>query len=140
VRASQHPCCALRPASPTLHPCRLRREAEERAELFQRRNAGGQVSIELEQAAHEMRALHEASASLDSLTGRGAAVLASLAQQSAVLRASRRKLGGMFDALGLSNSLLRMIERRQLVDRALVFGGMLLLSLLLWLVVRGGRG
>ena len=40
----------------------------------------------------------------------------------------------MANTLGVSNSVIRVIERRQLVDKAIVYGGMLLTLWLLWFV------
>lgn len=119
------------------------READDRRELFRRRAAGanGDSVIEIGHAASELRSMHEASLTLDQLTSNGAAILGSLAGQSAVLRSSRMKIRSVFDALGLSNSLLRLIQRRQLMDQVLIVVGILAVSTLLYYVVfmRGSR-
>lgn len=128
--------------------CRRRRnarEAEERAQLLQRRNGaagdhGGEVAIEMDSLARETRSLHDADSSLDMLQAHGAAVLEALSAQSATLRSSRQKLAAVFDTLGLSNSLLRLIESRQLTDKALLWGGMLLTAGLLYALLRWTRG
>lgn len=89
--------------------------------------------------SRETRALDEASIALDNLNRHGESVLMGLHSQRSVLNSSRRKLMSIFDALGLSNSLLRLIERRQMMDRLLVFGGIAACSLLLWLLMRWSR-
>jgi len=143
--------CATSDKAPKHGPARARcgarrnaREAEERAQLLQRRNGtaadgGGEVAIEMESLARETRTLHEADSSLDMLQAHGAAVLEALSSQSATLRSSRMKLRAVFDTLGLSNSLLRLIERRQLADKALLWGGMLLTAALLYVLLRWTR-
>lgn len=130
-----------RPAPPRgAGPLRAQREADERRELLQRRNAAGHTAIEVSSLSRETRALDEASIALDNLTRHGEAVILGLHAQRGVLNSSKRKLLSIFDALGLSNSLLRLIERRQMMDRLLVFGGIGACSLLLWLLVHWSGG
>jgi Golgi SNAP receptor complex protein 2 len=117
----------------------VQREAEERRELLQRRNAAGHTAIEMSSLSRETRALEEASFALDNLNRHSESVLLALTVQRQVLNASRRKLVAIFDTLGLSNSLLRLIERRQLMDRLLVFGGIGACSLLLWVLLQWNR-
>ncbi|KAJ1634612.1 hypothetical protein T492DRAFT_864803, partial [Pavlovales sp. CCMP2436] len=118
---------------------RNQREADERKDLLQRRNAAGHTAIEMSSLSRETRAFDEASFALDNLNRHGESVLLGLHSQRHVLNASRRKLASIFDTLGLSNSLLRLIERRQLMDRLLVFGGIAACSLILWLLMRWNR-
>lgn len=113
---------------------KTQREAEERRELLQRRNAAGHTAIEVDAIARETRGLDQSSGAVDDLLGHASSVLENLSSQRLTLSASRRKLVAIFDQLGLSNSLLRLIERRELMDRLLVWGGMAAILLLLYLL------
>ena len=46
----------------------------------------------------------------------------------------------LMNVMGMSASLLRGIEKRHAVDRAIVFGGMLLTLLVVYLTLRWVRG
>jgi len=84
--------------------------------------------------ARETRGVDQSSGAVDDLLGHASSVLENLSSQRLTLSASRRKLVAIFDQLGLSNSLLRLIERRELMDRLLVWGGMAAILLLLYLL------
>jgi len=73
-------------------------------------------------------------AQLDALTSNAYAVLSSLGQQRSSLKGVERKVLDFANTLGLSNNVIRTIERRQLVDKFIVYGGMLLTLALLWFV------
>jgi len=67
------------------------------------------------------------------------ASLGELATQREMLKGTQRRVLDMLTTLGVSSSTIRVIERRNVVDRALVFGGMgvtLLCLFLLWRWVR----
>ena len=61
-------------------------------------------------------------------------MLEALGQQRSALKGIERKVLDLANTLGVSNSVMRVIERRQLVDKAIVYGGMLLTLWLLWFV------
>ena len=63
-----------------------------------------------------------------------AQVLEALGQQRSALKGIERKVLDLANTLGVSNSVMRVIERRQLVDKAIVYGGILLTLWLLWFV------
>lgn len=63
------------------------------------------------------------------------AVRQSLRGQHATLKSARRKVLDLTSSLGLSNNLMRVIERRTLADKMLVYGGgslLLVVITLLW--------
>lgn len=69
----------------------------------------------------------------------GQETLGELVNQKERLKSIQRKAFDMLNYLGLSNTLLRNVERRDGVDKWIVFGGMALISLLLfgiWWFVR----
>ena len=68
-------------------------------------------------------------------------MLNSLGEQRGRLKKAHRTVLDIANVLGLSNSLLQMIERREFGDRVIVFGGMVLTCIILiacwWYVARG---
>ena len=76
--------------------------------------------------ASESRLLDSADLELDRLLDHGNAVRHELGKQRGLLKGVQRKVLDMATTLGMSNSVLRVIERRQFWDKLLVFGGMLL--------------
>ena len=63
----------------------------------------------------------------------GGAALAAMAGQRDTLKRAQRKALDVVHGLGLSDSLLRLIERRQKLDSALAYGGMAVVTLVvLW--------
>ncbi|EOD28410.1 hypothetical protein EMIHUDRAFT_253095 [Emiliania huxleyi CCMP1516] len=110
--------------------------AEERDALFERRrhNGGDQHAIAMDGLLDESKRIREADSQLDAFIGNGYAVLEALGQQRSALKGIERKVLDLANTLGVSNSVMRVIERRQLVDKAIVYGGMLLTLWLLWFV------
>lgn len=80
------------------------------------------------------------SAMVDEFTSLADQVLGALKDQRGTLKSAHRKVLDVATSLGMSNSLMRMIERRTLGDRILVYGGMFLILCLLavvWYWVNG---
>jgi Golgi SNAP receptor complex protein 2 len=67
------------------------------------------------------------------LIGSGQASLSSLVEQRQRLKGIKRVLFQITNKLGLSNSLMRIVERRDATDAYLVFGGMILTLIVLYL-------
>ena len=111
------------------------REAEERSALFERRRENGdQHTISMDNLLKENANIRQADAQLDALTSNAYAVLSSLGQQRSSLKGIERKVLDFANTLGLSNNVMRTIERRQLVDKFIIYGGMLMTLALLWFV------
>jgi Snare region anchored in the vesicle membrane C-terminus len=67
----------------------------------------------------------------DDVLDMGAGVLQELRAQGDRLKAVQRRLLDIAVTLGIAKSLMRVIERRQLSDKIVLFGGMIFVSLLL---------
>ena len=59
-----------------------------------------------------------------------------LSPQRSTLKGVQRKVLDMAQTLGLSNDVLRMMERRQFWDKVILYGGMLMTLALIWFVFR----
>ena len=74
--------------------------------------------------------------SIESSPPSATASLSALMQQRSSLKGVQRKVLDMAQTLGLSNNVLRMIERRQFWDKVILYGGMLTTLALIWFVFR----
>ncbi|KAL4458170.1 hypothetical protein ABPG75_013035 [Micractinium tetrahymenae] len=117
-------------------------EEQQRRELLERRvggggggpfgGPGGSVQDDLKAARHvqsSRRVLEEAYET-------GVGIIGSMAGQRERLKATHRRVLDLLNSVGLSDSVLRLAERRQRLDKLLVYGGMaatlLLVGLLYW--------
>ncbi|GAB5364408.1 hypothetical protein AAMO2058_000967500 [Amorphochlora amoebiformis] len=85
--------------------------------------------------------LHNSNREADRILETGRATLENLRNQGNILKSAHRKMLDVANTLGLSGSLIKMIERRENVDRFLVYAGMgvslTVLFLLYYYFVRG---
>lgn len=88
------------------------------------------ASVDLEAAA-ESESLTRSSRMVDGYLQTGQETLLELMSQRERLKGVQRQVFDMLNYLGVSNSLLKTVERRDVTDKILVFAGMLLISLLL---------
>lgn len=95
---------------------------EHRDARLQRLAQDGQSLTQSQRVANEIREV-------------GVAILERLRDQNKTLKRARRQMWNIAHTLGLSRTLLRIIERRQWQDQILVYGGMLITLLLLALLV-----
>jgi Golgi SNAP receptor complex protein 2 len=102
-------------------------EQKEREDLLRRVNEdSGFRSLvgEYDAESGARNSVRRSNSMVDELLEQGASVLGSLGEQSATLRNVKRKMFSLLDKMGVSTSLLRVIDRRQRLDAMLVYGGM----------------
>jgi len=112
-------------------------EAKEREDLMRRvtddaefRSLVGEYDAE----SGSMKSVRRSASMVDELLETGASVLGNLGEQSATLRSAKRKMISLLDNMGVSSTLLRVIDRRQRLDAIIVYGGMLLTVVFLLIV------
>lgn len=109
-------------------------EEQQRQELLERRaggpggppsflGGGGQTSMEADLKA--ARHVHNSRRVLEEAYETGVGIIGSMAGQRERLKATHRKVLDVLNTVGLSDSVLRLVERRQRLDKVLVYGGML---------------
>ena len=115
------------------------RQRRERDELLARRRknrnangGGGDNASEMQQLTEEAESLANSRGMMNELLDVGQANLSSLVGQRQRMRWVNRKMLDMGNKLGLSNSTMRMIERRDATDAYLVFGGMVVTMLVIY--------
>mmetsp|Transcript_93932 Transcript_93932/g.148416 ORF Transcript_93932/g.148416 Transcript_93932/m.148416 type:complete len:219 (-) Transcript_93932:62-718(-) len=123
------------------HLFKSKKEEEERRALFGDRAGaqGGKGKDEMSNLLNERNALQQSSAMLDDMIRSGTASFDSLVGQNKTLRNAKRKLLDVATSIGVSKSLVGVIDRRMTADKWLVYGGMVLTLFILfslWYLVR----
>lgn len=118
------------------HSLRERRraaDADARAELLSGRSENYAWSAAADADAAAASSVQSSKRMVQEALATGGAALAAMAGQRDTLKRAQRKALDVVHGLGLSDSLLRLIERRQKVDAALAYGGMAVVTLVvLW--------
>lgn len=118
------------------HSHRERRRAADdaaRAELLSGRSESYAWSAAADADAAAASSVLSSKRMVQEALATGGAALAAMAGQRDTLKRAQRKALDVVHGLGLSDSLLRLIERRQKVDSALAYGGMAVVTLVvLW--------
>jgi len=109
----------------------FRRERAQREQLF----GSASESVAIEAFLNEKKSLGSSLGMIDELQQAGEGIISSLRQQRGLLKGAHRKALDMTSTLGMSNTLMKMIERRTTGDKILVFGGMTVILILLGIVV-----
>lgn len=113
------------------------REREELLVLRRRRQRGGMMGgdeEEMQNLADEGQSLAQSRTAVLGLIAQGEASLTGLVDQRQRLRGVRRVLADMSSALGLTQSTMRIIERRDITDAYFVAGGMVVTLLVIYFV------
>ena len=66
----------------------------------------------------------------------GENTLLNLKEQNSMLKTIKTKMLNVTNSLGLSNSLIRLIERRNANDKYVLYGGMLITLFIMFLTVK----
>ncbi|KAK3033725.1 hypothetical protein RJ639_034500, partial [Escallonia herrerae] len=102
-------------------------EAQERAELLGRANGESSHVLRIfDEEAQAMVSARNSSRMLEEATATGAAILSRYSEQRDRLKSAHRKALDVLNTVGLSNSVLRFIERRNHLDQLIKCAGMVL--------------
>ncbi|KAL5716241.1 hypothetical protein ACHQM5_017960 [Ranunculus cassubicifolius] len=112
-------------------------EAKERAELFQRPNGdGSHVMTIIDDERRAMQSARNASLEIDNAYSTGIAILTKYAEQRDLLKRAQRKALDVLNTTTLSNSVLKLIERRHRVDKWIAYTGMAVTVIFVYLFWR----
>lgn len=106
-------------------------EEATRQELMQRR-ADGKPSMDLGAEVAARRSVQNSKAVIEEAYQTGVGVLGAMAGQRETLKSAQRKVLDVLNAVGLSDSVLRIAERRIAVDKLIAYGGMVFITGLLF--------
>ncbi|ONK65076.1 uncharacterized protein A4U43_C07F33350 [Asparagus officinalis] len=100
-------------------------EAKERAELIERANGDGEHVLSIfDDEAQAMRSARNSHMMIEEAYATGVAILSKYAEQKDHLKQVQRKALDVLNHVGLSNSVLKLIERRHRVDKWVAYTGM----------------
>lgn len=102
-------------------------------------NKSNDSVLNLEYDQNELRhhnRLAKSNDEVDRMIQHGENVLENLKGQSSMLKEVKRKMLNVTNTLGLSNTLIRMIDRRNISDRYILFGGMIITCIVMFLTIK----
>ncbi|XP_034075563.1 Golgi SNAP receptor complex member 2 [Gymnodraco acuticeps] len=130
----------LRTALQNFQQRRHAREAQDRdrEELMSRTftTNDADTSIPIDETLQLNSNLQNAHRGMDDLLGSGSSMLNSIRDQRSTLKGTHKKMLDVANMLGLSNTVMRLIERRATQDKLIMVGGMLLTCVFMFLVIR----
>jgi len=103
------------------------KEKTDREELLNRRftTNSEDTSINIDYSLQHHRSLNNANRGVDDLINQGHNTLENLRFQREMLKNTRTKMLSFLNTLGLSNTVMQLIERRAHQDKYVLFGGMI---------------
>lgn len=116
---------------------RYQKEEEERErELLLSRvfTPNEDTAITIDAALQQNTRLQSANRGMDELLHSGTNILSNLRDQRGTLKGAQRKVLDLMTTLGLSNTVMRLIDRRTHQDKFILFGGMLLTCIIMFIV------
>ncbi|KAF3792053.1 Membrin-11 [Nymphaea thermarum] len=100
-------------------------EAKERAELLERANGdSAHVMRIFDEEAQAMQSVRNSSNMIEEAYATGVAILSKYAEQRDRLKRAQRKALDILNTVGLSNTVLKLIEKRHRTDKRIAYGGM----------------
>ncbi|GLI61414.1 hypothetical protein VaNZ11_003609 [Volvox africanus] len=104
-----------------------RREAEqrEREELLDRGESGRKAKQEMDEEALVAGSVQRSKRYLEEMYDAGANILVNMAGNRERLKSAQKKALDVLNSVGLGESMLRLIERRQRLDMYTAYGGMI---------------
>ncbi|KAK8718770.1 hypothetical protein OTU49_014485 [Cherax quadricarinatus] len=115
------------------------REMQERDALLSRKfttNDQQETSIFLDHELQHHDKLQDANRNVDELLGAGTNIMQSLRDQGSTLKGAHKRVLDLANTLGLSNTVMRMIERRSTQDKYILFAGMVIVLLCLYFALK----
>ena len=95
----------------------------------------GETSILVDAELQHHQSMNGAHRNMDDILSTGSGILSSLRTQRVTLKGAHKKMLDVANTLGLSNTVIRLIDRRAYQDRYILFGGMVvtvIIMLLIW--------
>ncbi|XP_071241109.1 Golgi SNAP receptor complex member 2-like [Salvelinus alpinus] len=110
----------------------------EREELMSRTftTNDADTSIPIDETLQLNSNLNNAHRGMDDLLGSGSSILTGLRDQRGTLKGTHKKMLDVANMLGLSNTVMRLIEKRATQDKLIMIGGMLLTCVVMFLVAK----
>ncbi|KAF2347064.1 hypothetical protein FHG87_022180 [Trinorchestia longiramus] len=116
-----------------------RQQEEERAALLSRSfttNDNNDTAISLDYSLQHNNRLQSSNRYVDEMLSAGSNILEGLKDQGSILKGAHKRVLDLAATLGMSNTIMRLIERRGAQDKYILFGGMFLVLVVLYLLLR----
>ncbi|XP_033926095.1 Golgi SNAP receptor complex member 2 [Melopsittacus undulatus] len=94
------------------------------------------TTIAIDETLQFNESLQNAHRGMDDLIGSGTNILQGLRDQRVTLKGTHKKILDVANMLGLSNTVMRLIEKRAFQDKYFMIGGMILTCVIMFLVVQ----
>lgn len=91
------------------------------------------TSVMIDAALQHNQRLTDAHHGMDDLLSSGTSILSSLREQRMTLKGAHKKILDIANTLGLSNTVMRLIEKRASQDKIILFGGMIVTCVIMFL-------
>ncbi|XP_075159818.1 golgi SNAP receptor complex member 2 [Haematobia irritans] len=116
---------------------RKQQEISEREQLLSHRFTANntETCLDLDYALQHNQQLGNAHQGVDEMISTGSNILSSLVSQRGTLKGAQKRLMTIGSTLGLSNHTMKLIERRFVEDKYIMFGGMFVTLLVIALVI-----
>lgn len=116
------------------------REEEERereallTRTFTTNDQDRDTSIQIDAGFAHNERLRNSHRDIDNLLGSGNSIIDNLKDQRITLKGAHKKMLDVANVLGLSNTVMRLIEKRSYQDKYILFGGMIITCVIMYLV------
>lgn len=114
---------------------RQREEAEREALLAKKFTSNDHVDILIDHTVQYNNSMHNAIHGVDDLLHQGSSVLDNLKSQRVTLKGAHKRLIDIGNTLGLSNTTMRLIEKRAKQDGFILIAGMTFTCIVIVLVI-----
>ncbi|XP_023646404.1 Golgi SNAP receptor complex member 2 [Paramormyrops kingsleyae] len=94
------------------------------------------TSISIDETLQFNTSLNDAHKGMDDLLASGGSILDGLRDQRSTLKGTHKKMLDVANMLGLSNTVMRLIEKRAFQDKFIMIGGMLVTCIVIVLVIK----
>ncbi|XP_040981309.1 Golgi SNAP receptor complex member 2 isoform X1 [Aquila chrysaetos chrysaetos] len=94
------------------------------------------TTIPIDETLQFNESLQNAHRGMDDLIGSGTNILQGLRDQRVTLKGTHKKILDVANMLGLSNTVMRLIEKRAFQDKYFMIGGMILTCVIMFVVVQ----
>lgn len=98
--------------------------------------ASSETSIMIDRAMQHSDSLHRSNRYMDDLLAQGSATIQNLREQRGTLKGAQKKILDVANTLGMSNTVIRLIERRGQGDKYILIGGIIATCIFMAAVIR----
>ena len=95
-----------------------------------------ETRVMIDRALEHQNTLHQTNRDMDNLLDHGASILENLRDQRGILKNAQKKMLDVFNTLGMSNTVIRLIERRSEGDKYILIGGIIGTCFLMWMIIK----